>query len=169
MKDRSRRKLNANQIIQELRPKFEQVPGINIYMQSPPLIRVGGMASKGLYQYSLLDTDVKELFDQVPKLMAKLAEQPGIQDVTSDLQIAAPQIIVEIDRDKAATLGVTPQQIENALNDAYGERAVFDHLRRRGGILGGLRSRNRNSSASPTALSNFTSPVRSPGRTTCQN
>jgi HAE1 family hydrophobic/amphiphilic exporter-1 len=123
LKDRSERKLSANQIIQKLRPKFAQVPGINVYMQSPPLIRVGGMQSKGLYQYSLQDTDVKELFDQAPKLMARLAQQPEyFQDVTSDLQIAAPQVIVEIDRDKAAALGVTPQQIEDALNDAYGER-----------------------------------------------
>jgi HAE1 family hydrophobic/amphiphilic exporter-1 len=121
LKDRSQRKLSANQIIQELRPKFAQVPGMNVYLQSPPLIRVGGMASKGLYQYSLLDTDVKELFHWAPILMDKLAQQPGFQDVTSDLQIAAPQVNVEIDHDKAAELGVTAQQIENALNDAYGE------------------------------------------------
>ena len=90
--------------------------------RSPPLIRVGGMASKGLYQYSLQDTDVKELFDEAPKLMDRLAQQPEyFQDVTSDLLIATPQVIVEIDRDKAAALGVTAQQIENALNEAYGE------------------------------------------------
>jgi HAE1 family hydrophobic/amphiphilic exporter-1 len=122
LKDRSERKLSAFQIIQELRPKFMQVPGINVYMQSPPLIRVGGMASKGLYQYSLQDTDVKGLFEQAPKLMARLAQQRDyFQDVTSDLQIAAPQIIVEIDRDKASAMGVTAQQIEDALGDAYGE------------------------------------------------
>jgi HAE1 family hydrophobic/amphiphilic exporter-1 len=122
LKDFSKRKLSAYQIIQELRPKFMQVPGINVYMQSPPLIRVGGMSSKGLYQYSLQDTDVKELFDQAPKLMARLAqERDYFQDVTSDLLIAAPQVIVEIDRDKASELGVTAQQIENALGDAYGE------------------------------------------------
>ena len=124
LKDRSQRKLSANQIIQELRGKFAQVPGMNIYMQSPPLIRVGGMQSKGLYQYSLQDTDVKELFHWAPILMDKLKQQPGFQDVTSDLQIAAPQVNVEIDRDKAAALGVTPQQIENGLYDAYGERQV---------------------------------------------
>ena len=122
LKDRSQRKLSANQIIQELRGKFAQVPGMNVYMQSPPLIRVGGMQSKGLYQYSLQDTDVKELFHWAPILMDKLKQQPGFQDVTSDLQIAAPQVNVEIDRDKAAALGVTPQQIENGLYDAYGGR-----------------------------------------------
>jgi HAE1 family hydrophobic/amphiphilic exporter-1 len=122
LKSLSERKLSAYQIIQELRPKFMQVPGINVYMQSPPLIRVGGMSSKGLYQYSLQDTDVKELFDEAPKLTARLAKQRDyFQDVTSDLQIAAPQVNIEIDRDKASALGVTAQQIENALGDAYGE------------------------------------------------
>jgi HAE1 family hydrophobic/amphiphilic exporter-1 len=122
LKDSSQRKLSASQIIQELRPKFAQVPGLNVYMQNPPLIRVGGMQSKGLYQYSLQDTDVKELFDWAPKLTDKLKQQPGFQDVTTDLQIAAPQVNVDIDRDKASALGVTPQQIENGLYDAYGER-----------------------------------------------
>jgi multidrug efflux pump subunit AcrB len=119
---KDKRKLNATQIIQELRPKFAQIPGMNVYMQNPPLIRVGGMSSKALYQYSLQDTDVKELFDWAPKLMDKLSHEPGFQDVTSDLQIAAPQVNVEIDRDKAAALGVTAEQIENGLYDAYGER-----------------------------------------------
>jgi HAE1 family hydrophobic/amphiphilic exporter-1 len=119
---KDKRKLNATQIIQELRPKFAQIPGLNVYMQNPPLIRVGGMSSKALYQYSLQDTDVKELFDWAPRLMDKLKQQPGFQDVTTDLQIAAPQVNVEIDRDKAAALGVTAEQIENGLYDAYGER-----------------------------------------------
>jgi HAE1 family hydrophobic/amphiphilic exporter-1 len=80
------------------------------------------MATKALYQYSLQDTDVNELFHWAPILTDKIAHQPGFQDVTTDLQIAAPQVNVEIDRDKAAALGVTPQQIENGLYDAYGER-----------------------------------------------
>jgi HAE1 family hydrophobic/amphiphilic exporter-1 len=122
LKDTSQRKLSASQIIQELRPKFAQIPGLNVYMQNPPLIRVGGMQSKGLYQYSLQDTDVKELFHWAPILTDKLSHQPGFQDVTTDLQIAAPQVNVDIDRDKASALGVTPQQIENGLYDAYGER-----------------------------------------------
>ena len=122
LKDSSERKLSANQIIQELRPQFAQIPGMNVYLQTPPLIRVGGMVSKGLYQYSLQDTDVKELFYWAPILMEKLKQQPGFQDVNSDLQIASPQVNVEIDRDKAAALGVTAQQIENGLYDAYGSR-----------------------------------------------
>jgi HAE1 family hydrophobic/amphiphilic exporter-1 len=122
LKDRSDRKLSADQIIQELRVKLAQIPGINVFMQNPPLIRIGGNATKSLYQYSLQDTDVNELFHWAPILMQKLAQQPGFQDVTSDLQIASPQVNVEIDRDKASALGVTAQQIENGLYDAFGER-----------------------------------------------
>ena len=92
-------------------------------MQNPPLIRVGGRPTKALYQYSLQDTDVNELFHWAPILMDKMAaDKAAFQDVTTDLQIASPQVNVEIDRDKAAALGVTPQQIENALYDAFGER-----------------------------------------------
>jgi HAE1 family hydrophobic/amphiphilic exporter-1 len=123
LKPASERKLSANEIIQELRPKLAQIPGISVFMQNPPLIRVGGNLTKSLYQYSLQDTDTKELFHWTPILMQKISDQKEIfQDVTSDLQIANPQVNVEIDRDKAAALGVTPEQIENALYDAYGER-----------------------------------------------
>ncbi len=121
LKPRSERKLSADQIIQELRPKLAQVPGFNVYLQNLPLIRVGGNLTKSLYQYALQDTDTKELFHWAPILTEKMAQLPGLQDVTSDLQIANPQVNVEIDRDKAAALGITAEQIENALNDAYGE------------------------------------------------
>jgi HAE1 family hydrophobic/amphiphilic exporter-1 len=81
------------------------------------------MQSKGLYQYSLQDTDTRELFQWTPVLMKKMAEQrEAFQDVSSDLQIASPQVNVAIDRDKASALGVTAQQIENALYDAFGEK-----------------------------------------------
>jgi HAE1 family hydrophobic/amphiphilic exporter-1 len=102
--------------------KLAQIPGINVFMQNPPLIRIGGNSTKSLYQYSLQDTDVNELFHWAPILMQKMSQQPGFQDVTSDLQIKNPQVNVEIDRDKAAALGVTAQQIENGLYDAFGER-----------------------------------------------
>jgi hydrophobic/amphiphilic exporter-1 (mainly G- bacteria), HAE1 family len=121
LKPRSERP-NADQIIQELRRKLAQVPGIDVHMQNPPLIRVGGHLTKGLYQYSLQDTDTKELFHWAPILTEKMSHLSGLQDVTSDLQIASPQVNVEINRDKAAALGVTPQQIEDALYDAFGEK-----------------------------------------------
>jgi len=77
-----------------------------------------------LYQFSLQDTDVKELYHWAAILTAKMAELPGFVDVTSDLLIANPQVTVEIDRDRASALGVTPDQIENALYNAYGQRQI---------------------------------------------
>jgi hydrophobic/amphiphilic exporter-1 (mainly G- bacteria), HAE1 family len=124
LKPRSERRLSADQVIQELRGKLAGVPGIQAYFQNPPLISIGGMQSKALYQFSLQDTDTKELYQWAPILMGKMAALPGFQDVTSDLFIATPQITVEIDRDKASSLGVMPDQIESALYDAYGQRQI---------------------------------------------
>ncbi len=125
LKDRSERKQSAGQIIQDLRKEFAQIPGFNVFLQNPPLIRVGGSLTKALYQFSLQDTDTQELFTNTPVLMRKIAEQKDIfQDVTSDLQIASPQVVVTIDRDKAAALGVTAQQIENGLYDAFGSGQI---------------------------------------------
>jgi len=121
LKPTTERKLNASQIKQELGPKLAQIPGFNVFIQIPPTIRIGGNLTKSLYQYALQDTDTKELFHWAPILMNKMAQEPGFQDVTTDLQIANPQVNVEIDRDKASALGVTAQQIENALYYAYGE------------------------------------------------
>jgi hydrophobic/amphiphilic exporter-1 (mainly G- bacteria), HAE1 family len=123
MRLQDKRKLTADQIIQELRAKLAQIPGINVFMQNPPVIRIGGHLTKSLYQYSLSDTDENELFHWAPILMNKIAANKSVfQDVTSDLQIKSPQVNVEIDRDKASALGVTAQQIENALYDAFGEK-----------------------------------------------
>jgi hydrophobic/amphiphilic exporter-1 (mainly G- bacteria), HAE1 family len=125
LKDRSERDLSANQIIQELRGKLAAVPGFNVFLQNPPLIRVGGSFSKALYQFSLQDTDTKELFQWAPVLRASMAEQRDFfQDVTSDLQISSQQVGVEIDRDKAAALGVTAAQIETSLYAAFGSRQI---------------------------------------------
>ena len=130
LKPRSERRLSADQVIQELRLKLAGVPGMQTYFQNPPVITIGGMQSKALYQYSLQDTDMKELVQWAPVLMQRMSEIPGpngqnmLQDVTSDLLIKNPQITVEIDRDKASSLGVTPDQIENSLYDAYGQRQI---------------------------------------------
>jgi len=124
LKPRSQRKLDADQVIQELRPKLAVIPGLQVYFQNPPVITIGGMSSKALYQYSLQDTDIKELAEWAPKLMQKIAQVPGVQDVTSDLLLKNQQVNVDIDRDKASSLHVTPDQIESALYDAYGQRQI---------------------------------------------
>ena len=125
LKDRSQRRQSAGEIIQDLRKQFAQIPGFNVFPQMPPLIRVGGSLTKSLYQFSLQDTDTQELFKWTPVLVQKIAEHRDIfQDVTSDLQIASPQVVVSIDRDKAAALGVTAAQIENGLYAAFGSGQI---------------------------------------------
>ena len=114
----------AEEIIQELRPQLATVPGIRVYPQNLPTIRIGGMLTKGLYQFTLQSPDIGELYKYAPLLEDKMRSLPGLLDVTSDLQIKNPQVNVVIDRDKAATLAVTAQQIEDALYYAYGSRQI---------------------------------------------
>jgi HAE1 family hydrophobic/amphiphilic exporter-1 len=124
LKPRSERRLTVDQIIEELRPKLAEVPGIRVFMQNLPLIRIGGRLTKSQYQYTLQSTDIQELYKYAPLFAEKLRSLPGFQDVTTDLQLKNPQVNVEIDRDKAATLGITALQIEDALYSAYGSRQI---------------------------------------------
>ena len=93
-------------------------------VQNLPPIRIGGQLTKSLYQITLQDPDTDELYKYAPMLEDRLRALPGLQDVTSDLQIKNPQISVHIDRDRAASLGLTVTQIEKALYDAYGSHQV---------------------------------------------
>ncbi len=128
LKPRSERKLSADEIIQELRKKTAGVIGIGMFMQNLPPIRIGGTLTKSQYQYTLQSPDTNELYKAAPALEAKLRAIPQLQDVTSDLQIKNPQVSLDIDRDKAAALGVTAQQIENALSTAYSTLQVSNIL-----------------------------------------
>ncbi len=127
LKPRNQR-LPAGELVQKLRPILAQVPGIKAYPQLLPPIRIGGNLTKSQYQFTLQDPDTSELYQYAPKLETKLASDPQfsslLQDVTSDLQIKNPQVNVEIDRDKASALGITANQIEDALNTAYSQRQV---------------------------------------------
>jgi HAE1 family hydrophobic/amphiphilic exporter-1 len=114
----------VEEIIQQLRPQLATVPGIRAFMQNLPPIRLGGMLTKSLYQLTLQSPDMKDLYHHAPLLEAKVRTLPGLIDVTSDLQIKNPQVNVVINRDKAATLGVTAQQVEDALYYAYGSRQI---------------------------------------------
>ncbi len=124
LKPRNERKLSADEIIQELRPKVAQVPGIQMFMQNLPSIRIGGQLTKSQYQFTLQSPDTGELYRSASELEGKMRALPQLQDVTSDLQIKDPQVNVDIDRDKASALGVTAGQIEDALYYAYGSRQV---------------------------------------------
>ncbi|MBW4698209.1 MAG: multidrug efflux RND transporter permease subunit [Aphanocapsa lilacina HA4352-LM1] len=123
LKPRSERD-SAQDVIQRLRPKLAQVTGIRVFMQQPPAIRIGGQQSKSLYQYTLQSTDTSELYRYTPMLEAKLREVPQLQDVTSDVQLKNPQINLVIDRDKASSLGITAEQIERTLSNAYSSRQI---------------------------------------------
>jgi HAE1 family hydrophobic/amphiphilic exporter-1 len=124
LKDMDKRKLSADAIIQELRPKLQSIPGINAYMQNPPSIRVGGHFSKSAYQYTLQDTDQQELDSSALKLVGALSRAPGFADVTTDMDLSAPTANVDIDRDQAAAQGVSVQSIETALGASFGGEQV---------------------------------------------
>ena len=124
LKPRRERALSADQVIEELRPKLAGIPGMRAYLQNPPPIRIGGQFTKAQYQYTLQDADTRELYRVAPLLEQKLRGLPGLLDVNSDLQLKNPQVQVNIDRDKAAALGVTPQAVETALYTAYGSRQI---------------------------------------------
>jgi len=117
-------RLPADQIVRELMPKLNSVPGIRTYLSVPPSIRVGGRPTKTQYQFTLQSADIDALYENAAKLERVLRGIPTLQDVTSDLQIKNPQVSVKIDRDRATSLGVSVQQIEQALYDAYGSRQV---------------------------------------------
>jgi hydrophobic/amphiphilic exporter-1 (mainly G- bacteria), HAE1 family len=114
----------VTEIIQDLRPKLATVPGIQAFLQNLPPIRLGGNLSKSEFQFTLQSPDTDELYRAAPQLEAKMRELPGLTDVTSDLQLKNLQARVDIDRDRAQALGVTADQIEDALYSAYGARQV---------------------------------------------
>ena len=114
----------ADEILQKLRPKLGAVPGLKVFLQNIPTIRIGGQLTKTQYQFTLQNADTDELFQWIPVIQDKLTKLPGFQDVTSDLQIANPQVTIDIDRNKASALGITAQQIENTLYNAFGQRQV---------------------------------------------
>ena len=125
LKPRGDRDELANDIIEKLRPRLAEVAGMEVYLQNPPTVRIGGQVSKSLYQYSMQSPDRETLYATAEALVKAIdANVPGIVDLTSDLEVTSPQVDVQIDRDKAAALGVTANQIENAFYDAYGPRWV---------------------------------------------
>ncbi|MEN6534367.1 MAG: efflux RND transporter permease subunit [Bryobacteraceae bacterium] len=124
LKPRSERELSADEIIEHLRPKLAAVPGLRIYLQNPPTIRIGGRLSRSLYQFTLQGSDINELYRSAQALEREMSAMPELQDVSTDLQLQKPQVNVTIDRDKAASLRLTADQIESALYSTYGPRWV---------------------------------------------
>ncbi len=124
LKPHDQRASTSSQIIQRLRPKVAAVGGVKFYMQSGQDISVGGRLSRTLYQYTLTDTDQEELNHWAPILEQAMRKLRELQDVASDQQVAAPHIAIEIDRDAASRMGISPSLIDQTLYDAFGQRQV---------------------------------------------
>jgi len=129
LKPRAERALSADEIIRDLRPKLARIAGLRFSLQNPPVIRIGGRLTRSLYQFTLQSPDAPELYKHAHLFEEKLRALPELRDVTSDLQLKNPQLSIVMDRDKAATMGITaqgisPRQIEEAFWSAYGTRRV---------------------------------------------
>jgi len=125
LRPRAERALSVDQLIANLRPKLAQIPGIRAYMTNQPPINLGGQqGARSLYQFTLQDTDTAELYHWAPIFEQNVRELPGIEDVSSDLQLKNPQVQIDLNREKTATLGLTVNQVETALYNAYGTRQV---------------------------------------------
>ncbi|MFZ0585700.1 MAG: efflux RND transporter permease subunit, partial [Candidatus Sulfotelmatobacter sp.] len=118
------RHMTIDDVIHGLQPKLDRVPGMRVFLQNPPAIRIGGLFTKSLYQFTLSSPATDQLYKYAQLLETKMRTLPSVADVASDLQIKNPQANVVVDRDKASALGVTPQQVEDALYSAYGQRLV---------------------------------------------
>jgi hydrophobe/amphiphile efflux-1 (HAE1) family protein len=111
-------------IMGDLRKKLAVIPGLRAYPQVPPAIRIGGQLTKALYQFTLTGSDLTELYTAADALEKKFRTLPQLVDVNTDLLITSPQLRVDIQRDRAASLGITPRQVEDALYSAFGTRQV---------------------------------------------
>ena len=111
-------------LIRDLRRKMTRVTGMSATINNPPAIRIGGRSSKAEYQYTLQGLDLDQLYEMAQKFQEALAREPGFLDVGTDADIASPQLVVSIDRNKAATMGISAEQIETALASAFGQQQV---------------------------------------------
>jgi len=120
LKPRRERVATVADIVNRLRPKVSNIPGLRVYMSIPQAIRVGGRMSKSSYDFTLYGPDTDQLYAEAPKLERAVARIPGLQEVSSDLQIKNPRVNVVLDRDRAAALGLDWNNISGALYDAFG-------------------------------------------------
>jgi len=124
LKPRSERKLSPEEVIEQVRPKLNTIPGARQYLTNPPLVRIGGQNGRSLYQFTLQATDLNTLYRAAGDFEKHMRQIPGLTDVSSDMQVASPQLMLDIDRDRASALGVNAGQVEEALYSAFGTRQV---------------------------------------------
>jgi len=124
LKPREQRTHSVDEIIEQLRPQLARIPSLMVFLQNPPPVNVSGQNAQSQYQLTLQCVDLKELYAWSPKLTNLMRQIPGMVDVNSDMQISSPQVMVDIDRDRAVSLGVTPTAVQDALFSAYSARQV---------------------------------------------
>jgi multidrug efflux pump len=124
LKPRDERTASASDIIRRLQPQVAEVEGITLFMQPVQDLTVEDRVSRTQFQYTMEDADAKELARLSSQLVDKLRTLPQLRDVASDQQAGGLQADVMIDRDTASRLGIFPQQIDNTLYDAFGQRQV---------------------------------------------
>lgn len=124
LKDKAVRGLDASAVIRRIQPEVANVPGIALYMQPVQDLTIEDRISRTQYQFTLQDPSLDTLGIWVPKLVDKLQHVPQLADVTSDLQVNGLQAYVDIDRDTASRLGVTPAAVDQTLYSAFGQRLI---------------------------------------------
>jgi HAE1 family hydrophobic/amphiphilic exporter-1 len=124
LKPRSERPMTADMVVNNLRAKLAGIPGLRAFIINPPVINIGGRFASGLYQFTLQSSDLQALYAASPALEARLRTSALLRDINSDLRISNPEVRLQIDRDRAASLGITAQAIEDALYSAYGTRQI---------------------------------------------
>jgi hydrophobe/amphiphile efflux-1 (HAE1) family protein len=128
LKPRDERELNASQIIDRLRPQLAKIEGATLFMQPSQDITVGGRIARASFQYTLQDSNIEELTEWSQKMLEKMRTLPELADVSSDLLANAPQLKITINRDQAARFGISPQLIDDTLNDAFGQRQITQYF-----------------------------------------
>ncbi len=124
LKPKPPRTTSVDQVMARLRPKLNAIPGITASLQNPPPIRVGGRQSASPYQYTLQGTDTQTLYTASQALVDKMKTIPGLIDVNTDLLMSNPTLVINVDRERAASLGLTEQQVDDALSSAYATRQI---------------------------------------------
>jgi HAE1 family hydrophobic/amphiphilic exporter-1 len=123
LKPASKRK-SLDEILDELWGPVNTLPGLEVYLVNPPMIPIGGKQAKGDYLFTLLSPDSATLYKSAQSFDVDMRKHPLLTGVNSDLQISTPQVEIYINRDMASSLGVSANDIENALYTAYGERQI---------------------------------------------
>jgi hydrophobe/amphiphile efflux-1 (HAE1) family protein len=128
LKPRDERELTSSQIIDRLRPQLAKIEGATLFMQPAQDITVGGRIARASFQYTLQDADIGELAEWSDKMLEKMRTMPQLADVSSDLLSNAPQLKITINRDQASRFGISPQIIDDTLNDAFGQRQITQYF-----------------------------------------